>query len=192
MWTRNSYRFMCVVLTVGLVCSCFAFAKLRAHERKRLRAEIQTTSQFAPIQLVEAHRCDDETGHAAVVGLLKVVGAGDASLLGPMIDEQSHCIRADFTFFNGHFTLTNAAGQTIRGRYFGQLSPTFNSTFPDNAPPGGQWLVLGNVCIEGGTIGRIENDCRNSRYGPARGITNLGTGDATVFLDQLIGVEPRE
>ena len=88
----------------------------------------------------------------------------------------------------GVFKLTNADGQTIQGRYFGQLVPTFNSIFPPPAPEG-TWLINGNVCISGGSVGDIENDCAAHRYEPARGITNLSTGDATIFLDQPIGID---
>ena len=47
----------------------------------------------------------------------------------------------------------------------------------------------GNVCITGGSRGEIDNDCRSHRYEPARGITNLSTGDATIFLDQRIEID---
>src|SRR4030095_7200043 len=133
-------------------------------------------------------RCNDQAGHAQVVGLLQVVGAGDATFLGPVIVEQSHCVRADGSFFGGVFKLTNADGQTIQGRYFGQLVPTFNSIFPPPAPEG-PWLINGNVCISGGSVGDIKNDCAAHRYEPARGITNLSTGDATIFLDQAIEID---
>jgi hypothetical protein len=156
-----------------------------AHERKRFRADLQTTTRLVP---PPPGRCNDQAGHAHVVGLLQVVGAGDATFLGPVIDEQSHCVRAEGSFFGGVFKLTNADGHTIRGRYFGQLEPTFNSIFPPPAPEG-PWLINGNVCISGGSVGDIENDCAAHRYEPARGITNLSTGDATIFLDQPIGID---
>ena len=35
----------------------------------------------------------------------------------------------------------------------------------------------------------IENDCPSGRYEPARGITNLSKGDATIFIDQTIGID---
>lgn len=109
-------------------------------------------------------------------------------LLGPVIDEQSHCVREDGSFFGGVFKLTNADGHTIQGRYFGKLEPTFNSIFPPPAPEG-PWLINGNVCISGGSAGDIDNDCAVHRYEPARGITNLSTGDATIFLDQTIKID---
>ena len=95
---------------------------------------------------------------------------------------------ADGSFFRGVFKLTNADGDTIRGRYFGHLEPTFNSTFPPPAP-GGPWIIHGNVCISGGSAGDIDNDCSANHYEPARGITNLSNGDATIFLDQTIGID---
>jgi hypothetical protein len=60
-----------------------------AHERKRFRADLQTTSR-----LVEPTpgRCSDQPGLSPVVGLLEVVGAGEANFLGPVIVEQSHCV----------------------------------------------------------------------------------------------------
>ena len=157
----------------------------QADERKRFRADLQTTSRLVEPPM---GRCSDQPGFPPVVGLLEVVGAGDATFLGPVVDEQSHCVRADGSFFRGVFKLTNADGHTIRGRYFGHLEPTFNSTFPPPAP-GGSWLIIGNVCISGGSVGDIHNDCSAQHYEPARGITNLSTGDATIFLDQTIGID---
>src|SRR2546427_11240112 len=101
MTRRQSQPFVCVTLTLGAVL--LATVAGSGAERKRFKADFQTTSQFVPIQFVEAHRCDDERGHQPVVGLLRVIGSGDASFLGSVIDEQSHCVRADFTFFNGRF-----------------------------------------------------------------------------------------
>src|SRR5262245_44466215 len=156
------------------------------HERKLFRADLQTTTRLVvPPPL---GRCSDQPGLPSVVGLLEVVGAGDATFLGPVVDEQSHCVRADGSFFNGVFRLRNADGQTIRGRYFGHLEPTFNSTFPPPTP-GGPWIIHGNVCISGGRAGDIDNDCSVNHYEPARGTTNLSTGDATIFLDQTIGID---
>jgi hypothetical protein len=182
-----------LIFAVTLICMSLTVSSAMAtddrqggaHERKRFRADLQTTSML--IQPPPG-RCDDQPGHQPVVGLLDVVGAGDATFLGPVVDEQSHCVRADGSFFRGVFKLTNADGDTIRGRYFGRLEPTFNSIFPPPAP-GGSWLIIGNVCISGGSAGDIDNDCSAHRYEPARGITNLSTGDATIFLDQTIGID---
>ena len=172
--------------TVGIVLVVLAGTAPRpeAHSRKRFRADLQTTSRLVASP---SRRCHDEPGNAPVVGLLEVLGAGDATFLGPVIDEQSHCIREDGTFFDGRFALTNSDGRVIRGRYFGHLEPTFNSTFAPG--PGGSWLVKGEICISGGNFDDIDNDCSSGRYEPARGITNLSTGDATIFIDQTIGID---
>jgi hypothetical protein len=122
--------------------------------------------------------------------LLQVVGAGETTLLGPVIVRQSHCVRADNSVFAGRFTFTDARGRTLSGRYFARLVPTINSKFPPPVP-GGPWLIKGSVCISGGLGGRIRNDCADGRYAPARGITNLTTGDGTVFLDQTIRIDRR-
>jgi hypothetical protein len=172
------------IVAIFLVGLAGTALRTEADSRKRFRADLQTTTRLvAP----PPGRCSDEPGHAPVVGLLEVVGAGDATFLGPVVDEQSHCVRMDGSFFAGRFELTNPSGRTIRGRYFGHLEPTFNSTAPPPAP-GGPWLIKGNVCISGGNVGDIENDCSAHHYEPARGITNLSTGDATIFLDQTIGI----
>jgi hypothetical protein len=148
-----------------------------AHEGKRFRAHLQTTSKL--VMPPPPGRCDDRTGHDPVIGLLEVVGAGDATFLGPVVDEQSHCVREDGSFFGGVFRLKNDDGQTIQGRYFGHLKPTFNP--PDSA---GVFLIIASVCI----VGRdINQHCSAHDYEPARGITNLSTGDATIYLDQIIG-----
>jgi len=176
--------FIGISLTVSSIAIDGSLAQ--AHEPKRFRADLQTTTRLVvPPPL---GRCNDQHGLSPVVGLLEVVGAGDATFLGPVVDEQSHCVREDGSFFNGVFRLRNADGQTIRGRYFGHLEPTFNSTFPPPAP-GGPWIIHGNVCISGGSAGDIDNDCSVNHYEPARGITNLSTGDATIFLDQTIGID---
>jgi hypothetical protein len=57
----------------------------------------------------------------------------------------------------------------------------------------GPFFVEGNGCIEGGSLGRVANDCRAGRYFPTRGMGTLhadGTGDAVIFLDQTIGLNP--
>lgn len=140
----------------------------------RFQATLQTTTRIVQ---PPPGRCDDRPNLPPVVGLLEAVGAGDANLLGPVFDEQSHCVRADGTFFGGQFTLTNAKGKKLSGRYFGRLIPTFNSKVPPPPPPLGPWLIQGYVCI-----GKADDNC----YQSARGITDLSTGVATIFLDQWI------
>jgi hypothetical protein len=178
---------------VGLLVLPATVAINHASEPTSFRGQFQATTRT--VIPSPAGRCDDEPGHAPVVGLLEAQGAGDVDLLGAIIDEQSQCVRADGTFFDGRFTFTNRAGHSISGRFFGALVPTFNATFPPETPgPTGAWIVEGNVCIAGGNFGRIRNDCRDGRYFPARGLAHLnpdGTGDATVFIDQTIEMANR-
>jgi hypothetical protein len=177
------YAAIAITALVGTSISAAA-----ADTKKQFKSVLQTTSRLLQTEdAIQTHGCADEPGRAPVIGVLEVTGAGDATLLGPVLDVQSHCVRADLSFFNGRFRLTNAAGQTIEGRYFGQLAPTFNSTLPPGAPPGGPWLLIGNVCISGGTAGIKPGDCDNpNQYAPAFGMTDLNTGDATIFLDQTV------
>ncbi len=153
------------------------------HEGVRFQATLQTTSLLM-LPPVEQGRCADLP--TPLVGLLKVVGAGDTNLVGVVKDEQSHCVRADGTFDGGKFTLTNPQGKKIEGRYFGGLVPTFNSKFPPPAPLG-TWLIAGSVCIVS-LGGRPVSDCSHppANYEPATGITDLSTGAGTIFLDQFI------
>src|SRR6476659_7215278 len=118
-------------------------ALVYAQDQRRFKADLQTTSSLGPAPV---GRCDDELNNVPVLGLLTIQGAGDATFLGPVFDEQSHCVRADLTFFNGKFTLTAADGDKVWGRYFGQLEPTITSTITASGP-GGQWLIVGSVCI---------------------------------------------
>jgi hypothetical protein len=187
--TQQSNRRAIIAVTSLLALSATA-ATSHAAERTRFRGQFQATTRT--VIPPPAGRCDDEPDHAAVVGLLEAQGAGDIDILGQIVDEQSQCVRADGTFFGGRFTFTNRKGQSISGRFFGALVPTFNATFPPaTAAPAGAWIVEGNVCVSGGNFGRIRNDCRAGRYAPARGLANLnldGTGDATVFIDQTIDI----
>ena len=158
-------------------------------ERQRFRAQLRSTSRTVP---VPPGRCNDDPGRPQVVGLVEVQGAGDVDILGQIFEEQSHCLRADGSFFNGVYRFVNRNNAVIEGRYFGTSIPTFNTKFSSNAPPSGPFLIEGNVCISGGNFGRIEDDCRAGRYFPARGFLDLssdGTGDASIFIDQTIGID---
>jgi hypothetical protein len=161
-------------------------------QRTPFRGQFQGTTRTVA---APPGRCVDEPGHAPVVGLVEVQGAGDIDVLGAILDEQSQCIRADGSFFDGRFTFTNREGQWISGRFYGALVPTFNATIPPATPtPTGAWIVEGNVCVSGGNVGRVQNDCGAERYFPARGLAHLnadGTGDATVYIDQTIGLTGR-
>jgi hypothetical protein len=113
------------ITSVLLIALGITQNSVRAEERRRFKADLQTASRLVE---APAGRCNDELGKPPVVGLLEVVGTGDASLLGPVIDEQSHCVRQDLSFFNGRFTLTNAQYLAVEGQYSGQLVPTFDNT----------------------------------------------------------------
>lgn len=179
--SRETIRWSAVLglTSFGLIATTMV---TEGSQGQRLRANLQTTSRLvAPPE----GRCADEDGHAPVIGLLEAMGAGETNLLGTVVDEQSHCVRADGTFFGGRFTLTNADGRTIRGLYFGNLAPTFNSTF--TPAPGGTWLIHGNVCVlRHGGEDVDESGCEARDYRPAHGITSLATGDGTIFLDQTV------
>ena len=120
---------------------------------------------------------------AAVIG-----GAGLTNEQSQFLLEQSHCLGAAGTFTLGEFKFTGVDGSELVGRYFGELAPTVTSVFGD--PPGGAWNVIGNLCIEEGDLyRRVADDCAADHYFPARGLLNLGTGDATIFIDYPLGVK---
>lgn len=129
---------------------------------------------------------------------LKVViqGAGLTDLLGPVHDEQSHCIQSDGTIDQGVFTLTGGtlasglpggddSGDSISGQYRAHAVPTFASQLTN--PPGGSWLLYGEVCTWKGTgkFAGVINDCPTAtgpgRFVPARGIANFTTNEGTVY-----------
>src|SRR5262249_16793499 len=92
--------FIGISLTVSSIATDGSLAQ--AHERKRFRADLQTTTRLVD---PPPGRCVDQHGSSPVVGLLEVVGAGDATFFGPVVDEQSHCVRADGSFFGGVLSL---------------------------------------------------------------------------------------
>jgi hypothetical protein len=129
---------------------------------------------------------------------LVVVGSGITNLLGPVHDVQSHCIRNDGTVDGGVFTFTGAtldgppggddSQDSITGQYRARIVPalpTSRSLFTN--PPGGYWLIYGEVCIWKGTgrFAGVVNDCpasgRAGRFFPARGTTDLGTGQTNIY-----------
>ena len=183
----------CLSLVVLLLDVMTEGAKAAEHNnRQRFRGQVRSTSRTVPVPL---GGCTDQASQPPVIGVVEIQGAGDVDLLGDIFVQQSHCLRADGSFFNGVFRFTNRSNAYIEGRYFGVSVPTFNSKFPPSALPVGPFLVDGNVCISGGSLGHIENDCRAGRYFPARGFLNLstdGSGDASIFVDQTIGIENGE
>jgi hypothetical protein len=120
-------------------------------------------------------------GPAAIIG-----GAGLTNLLGQFLAQQSHCLNEDGSFDQGQFVFTATDGGTIRGRYYGRIVPAVAPS-PDQPPT--NFVFLGSVCVQGGTaFNHIVNDCAAQRYAPARGMLNVTTGDATLFLDYPLGV----
>jgi hypothetical protein len=127
---------------------------------------------------------------------VSIDGAGLTNLVGPVHDEQSHCVQADGTIDHGAFTFTGAAlggglpgghdsGDSISGQYRAHSVPTLASQLSN--PPGGIWLIYGEVCTWKGTgkfVGVVD-DCPTAtspgRFVPARGTVDFNTGQATIF-----------
>jgi hypothetical protein len=186
----SAVRFM-VLLSLVLVSLAATREVTRAADhshRQQFRGQARSTSRTVS---VPPGRCNDQPGQPPVIGVAEIQGAGDIDILGQIFVQQSHCVRADGSFFSGVFRFTNRSNSFIEGRYFGASVPTFNSKFPPNALPFGPFLVEGNACVSGGNVGQIDDDCQVGRYFPARGFLALsidGTGDASIFIDQTIGI----
>ena len=174
-----------IILSVVTVMSALPLAAdSRDHVlRFTWRGHAQTASKIVPPGDAQhdAARCG--TDPQAVIS-----GAGVTTLLGQFMATQSHCLRlADFSFYGGVFSYTTPDGKTVEGQYRGQFAPALLP--PSQSPPRGSVLILGNLCVKGGTAHpRIVDDCAADRYSPARGILNLDTGDGTVFLDYELGI----
>jgi hypothetical protein len=157
-----------------------------ASQSLRLTYSVQVTSKTTPTS--------DPTCPLKVV----ISGAGLTNLLGPVHDEQSDCVQLDLTVDHGVFTFTGAAlggppggtdsGDSITARYRAHMVPTARSILPTaTTPPGGFWLIYGQVCIWKGTgkFANIINDCpvlgSPGRFSPARGTLDFDTGQANVF-----------
>jgi hypothetical protein len=122
-------------------------------------------------------------------------GVGLTNLLGPIHDEQSHCVMADGTVENGVFTYTGAtlgglpggedSGDSITGMYRAHQVPSLTSELTN--PPGGYWLGYGEVCIWKGTgkFAGVINDCPTAsslgQFFPARLSVDFTTGLASIF-----------
>jgi hypothetical protein len=174
---------------VTLACALGVSVSAVAGEREPFAATVQTTvsAVFPGSPGYDASLLARCHGGPA----LKIAGAGDASFLGVITDEQSNCQGANGQFTDGVFRFTDAHGRTIIGQYSGRLVPTFNADL-STVPPTGAFVVFGQACISGGTrFAHITDDCAAHRYSPVRGLTNIridGTGDAVIFLQQTIGV----
>jgi hypothetical protein len=164
----------------ALVAPAFADDRHEAEpERRAWRGQAQVASRIVtPGDPLHPDRC---AGPAAILG-----GAGLTTVLGLLVAEQSHCLNPDFSFDHGQFVFTATDGRTITGQYYGQIVPALPPA-PNQPPANG--VILGMVCVEGGTaFDHIVNDCARRRFVPARGLLNLTTGDGTIFLDYVLRV----
>ena len=132
---------------------------------------------------------------------LIVEGAGLTNLLGPVHDQQSHCVQADGNVDQGVFTFTGAvlggprggadSSDSISGKYRARLVPSVGSSLSGGQPVG-YWLGYGEVCIWKGTgkFAGVVNDCPTSehpgRFFPARLTLDLNTGQANVFGTAIV------
>jgi hypothetical protein len=137
-----------------------------------------------------------------------ISGAGLTDLLGPIHDEQSHCVQLDGSIDHGVVTFTGAslagppggsdAADSITAQYRAHMVPTARSILPTaTTPPGGFWLIYGELCVWKGTgkFANTINDCPVSgnagRFVPARGTLDFDTGQASIFgLEALRLSEP--
>jgi hypothetical protein len=184
-------RWLPLVLALGMVTAAWSQDTVAADEL-RLTFSLQLTSQVVL------------TGDDTCPAKLVIEGAGEASLLGPVHENASHCIRPDGSADHGLFMFTGAtlSAQTggedsedsISGQYVARIVPTANSVFPTmpGSPPGGYWLVYEQFCISKGTgkYAGIANDCPTStspgRFFPARGSVDFDTGQANIFGTALV------
>jgi hypothetical protein len=137
----------------------------------------------------------------------QVEGAGLTNLLGPVHDEQSHCVQSDGTIDHGVFTFTGAAlgsalpggddsGDSISGQYRAHLVPTFASQLTN--PPGGVWLIYGEVCTWKGTgkFSGVVNDCPTAtspgRFVPARLLVDFNTNLGMIFGTMVVRFKDAE
>lgn len=108
-------------------------------------------------------------GDRCPVLTVEIHGTGNATHLGRLTNDQSHCAAPpSLAFTDGVFTLTAASGDQVRGTYFGEFVPL--------DPP--LFTVDGHFTITGGT-GRFAGATGG---GDASGVQNLATGEVTVSL----------
>jgi hypothetical protein len=100
---------------------------------------------------------------------VEIQGTGNATHLGRLTTDQSHCATPTSpAFTDGLFTLTAANGDQLLGTYSGDFVPL--------DPP--LFSIDGQFTFTGGT-GRFAGATGG---GDASGVQNLATGDATVEL----------
>jgi hypothetical protein len=106
-------------------------------------------------------RCPDLT--------VEIEGTGNATHLGRLTTDQSHCATlTSLDFTEGLFTLTAANRDQLRGTYSGHFVPL--------DPP--LFTIVGQFTFTGGT-GRFAGATGG---GDASGVQNLASGDVTVSL----------
>jgi hypothetical protein len=111
--------------------------------------------------VLSGDRCPDLT--------VEIQGPGNATHLGRLTTNQSHCATpTSLSFTDGLFTLTAANGDQLRGTYSGAFVPL--------DPP--LFTIDGEFTFTGGT-GRFTGATGG---GDASGVQNLATGEATVSL----------
>jgi len=188
--SRSLITWPALVLALGLVSIARSQDTFMGGEL-RLTFSLQATSEVMP------------TGDSTCPLKLMIQGVGLTSLLGPIRDEASHCVRSDGSADHGLFTFTGAtlsgppgggdSEDTISGQYVARLLPTLKSVLPTpTSPPGGYWLVYEAFCISKGTgkYAHIANDCptvtKPGRSFAARGSVDLDTGQANIYGTALI------
>jgi hypothetical protein len=157
------------------------------------RVPFQVTLETTSRRIYAGDALYDAACNGAV--MLDVVGVGTSAEFGLLQDHQAHCLgEPDYgdpvtiPAVQGSFRLTDGRGRTITGQYRGRLVQTFNAWLGELGPTG-QWLIEGEACVSGGTrFASIVDDCAAGRYAPVRGFQNMTAQQATIFLDQTLGV----
>jgi hypothetical protein len=120
-----------------------------------------TFKATATAAVLPGDRCPDLT--------VTIQGTGNATHLGRLTTDQSHCATpTSVAFTDGLFTFTAANGDQLRGTYSGDFVPL--------DPP--LFSIDGQFTFTGGT-GRFADATGG---GDASGLQDLATGDATVDL----------
>ncbi len=109
------------------------------------------------------------TGDRCPVLTVEIHGTGNATHLGRLTDDQSHCAAPpSLAFTDGQFAFTAANGDRLQAHVLRDFVPL--------DPP--LFTIDGHFTITGGT-GRFAGATGG---GDASGVQNLATGDATVSL----------
>jgi hypothetical protein len=195
---RRSLRVITVLGTLGAACALMPVALSGETDSGGIR--ILTYTVQAAVQTTPT--ADPNCPLKQLVG-----GAGLTNLLGPVHDEQSDCVHPDGTIDQGVFTLTGAAltgglpggndsGDSISGQYRARIVPTVGSQLTN--PPGGFWLIYGEVCTWKGTgrFADVVNDCPTDtspgRFVPARLTVDFNSNEAIAFGTMVVRFKDAE